>query len=310
MADVIVAGSINMDVVASVARHPLPGETVAGTDLRHVPGGKGANQAVAAVRAGATVRLVGAVGDDAFGDDLTRFLEGSGVDVGRVRRLPGVSTGVALIAVDADGQNTIVVVPGANAGVDAPAVRDCGAMPGDVLVAQYEIPPESVVAFFAHGRDVGATCVLNPAPAAPAPAGLLALVDVLVVNETELATLSGTSITAGSPVAVVAGALRALREQGLAGSAAAVVTRGAQGVVALLDDRTIEVAGHEVRAVDATGAGDCFVGWLAARLAAGSPVEPALEQANAAAALCVTRPGAGPSMPSRPEVEQFRSRRG
>ena len=297
MADVIVAGSINMDVVASVARHPLPGETVAGTDLRHVPGGKGANQAVAAVRAGATVRLVGAVGDDAFGDDLTRFLEGSGVDVGRVRRLPGVSTGVALIAVDADGQNTIVVVPGANAGVDAPAVRDCGAMPGDVLVAQYEIPPESVVAFFAHGRDVGATCVLNPAPAAPAPAGLLALVDVLVVNETELATLSGTSITAGSPVAVVAGALRALREQGLAGTAAAVVTRGAQGAV-------------EVRAVDATGAGDCFVGWLAARLAAGSPVEPALEQANAAAALCVTRPGAGPSMPSRPEVEQFRSRRG
>lgn len=306
MSAVIVAGSINMDVVASVARHPRPGETVAGADLRHVPGGKGANQAVAAAQAGATVRLVGAVGDDAFGDELTRFLSDAGVDVGQVRRLSGVSTGVALIAVDAGGQNTIVVVPGANAGVDGPAARAAGATQGDVLVAQYEIPPDSVMELFAHGRDVGATCVLNPAPAAPAPAGLLALVDVLVVNETELATLSGEPITAASSAADLAGALRALREQGLAGTA--VVTRGAQGAVALVDDRTVEVAGHPVRAVDTTGAGDCFVGWLAAQLAAGAPVGPALEQANAAAALCVTRPGAGPSMPTRAEVERFSRR--
>lgn len=290
------AGSINMDIVALAARHPLVGETVAGRELRYFPGGKGANQAVAAARAGAGVRMLGAVGADAFGGELIDFLRSSGVGVDDVVTRDGAS-GTALIVVADDGENTIVVVPGANGTVDEGAVTGAKVEAGDVLLSQYEIPLDSVAAFFTAGRDAGTTCILNPAPACPTPPGLLELVDVLILNETELALLAGVEIDGGSSRGEIVEAIEAL---GLSG--VVIATLGARGAIAVVGDRQIDVAGHDVAAVDTTGAGDCFVGSFAAQLAAGETINAALEYANAAAALCVTKAGAGPSMPTNAEV--------
>jgi ribokinase len=287
---VLVAGSINMDVVAMVDRHPAPGETVPGLAVRFSPGGKGANQAVAAARAGAAVTMLGAVGSDPWGAELTAFLASAGVDVAQVARRPGVATGTALVVVALGGENSIVVVPGANGTVDEDVVGSVTPVTGDVLVAQHEVPAEATAAFLAGGKAAGATCVLNAAPARPVSPGVLAAVDVLVVNEVELAALSGGS-----------GDVAALRALGFGGCA--VVTLGAAGAVALDGKRVVRVAGRAVEAVDTTGAGDCFVGSLAAELAARAPLEDALAYANAAAALSVQRPGAGPSVPQRHEVE-------
>lgn len=299
MADVVVAGSINMDIVASTQRHPLPGETISGTDLAYFPGGKGANQAVASARAGANVRMVGAVGSDAFGPELLAFLRSSGVDVTDIETREG-PTGTALIVVAADGENTIVVVPGANGTVDEATATRPKLTKGDVLVSQHEIPQDSVAAFFKAGQKVGATCILNPAPARPTPVELLALVDVLILNETELALLSGVEIDGGSSRAEIVSAIESL---GLTG--AVVATLGSRGALAVVGDRQIDVEGYEVTAVDTTGAGDCFVGSFAAQLTTGSTIDEALEYANAAAALCVTKPGAGPSMPTHTDVTSF-----
>lgn len=306
MADVVVAGSINMDVVASAPRHPQPGETITGTNLRYFPGGKGANQAVASVRAGVTVRMVGVVGDDDFGTEAVRFLDDAGVDTRSVQRRTGPPTGAALIVVTTSGENTIVVVPGANGTLDEYAVGAAQGSRGDVFVTQYETPLSTAVAFFAHGREVGATCVLNPAPATPTSPELLELVDVLVLNETELALLSGQPITADSSDSEIADAVGNLHDSGLSG--AAVATLGARGALAITQEGVLRVDGHHVTVVDTTGAGDCFVGSLAAELASRSPIPTALDFANAAAGLCVTRAGAGPSMPTRPEVNTFRSK--
>lgn len=304
MPDVVVAGSINMDVVASVLRHPRPGETVTAAGLERFPGGKGANQAVAAARAGATVRMLGAVGDDADGADMVRFLDEAGIDTGLVDVRAGAPTGTALVVVTATGENTIVVVPGANAGVDEEAVLRAGVREGDVLVTQYETPRPATLALLRHG----AMCIVNPAPAEPTPPELLELVDILVVNETELAVLSGRDVPEHASAEVVAaavGELQAARFSGLA-----ITTLGARGVVAVTTEGPRPVAGHEVEAIDTTGAGDCFVGSLAAEVSRGVPVLPAIEHANAAAALGVTRPGAGPSMPARAEVDAFREASG
>jgi ribokinase len=299
MAKVIVAGSINMDVVASAARHPRPGETVAGRDLAFHAGGKGANQAVAAAQAGARTVMIGRLGADAFGEQLHRFLDEHAVDTARVARVKDVTSGTAVIVVDDRGENTIVVVPGAN-GLLAPAdVEPAPATDGDVLLSQFETPLETVEAFFSGGRAAGATTVLNPAPARRLPDSLGAQVDVLVVNETELGYLVGAALSAGTARSDVVAAARRLR----AGpDQVVVVTLGAAGAVAFAGDRVVEVPGRRVDAVDTTGAGDCFVGSFGARLAAGDTLEQSLQFANAAASLCVQRPGAAPSMPAAEEV--------
>jgi ribokinase len=307
MPDVVVAGSINMDVVASAPRHPQPGETITGTGLAHFPGGKGANQAVAAARAGVTSRMVGAIGDDAAGSDMLRFLDGAGVDTRAVERRAGTPTGTALIVVDASGENTIVMVPGANGTLDEATVTGAGAKAGDVLVAQYETPQATTTAFFRHGRDIGSTCLLNPAPATPTPPELLGLVDILVLNETELALLSTSHIDADTSDAEIVDAVNTLFGIGLTGIA--VVTLGARGGLVVNGAGVLRVEGHPVDVVDTTGAGDCFVGSLAAEIAGGTSMQPALNFASAAAALCVTKPGAGPSMPTRAEVEGFLAER-
>ena len=298
-AQVIIAGSINMDVVARAPRHPLIGETILGRELRFLPGGKGANQAVAAAKLGARVRLIGKLGQDGFGDDLERFLTAQAVDLRHLRRTTAASTGTALIVVADSSDNTIVIVPGANDCLDPDDLVEVEIRSGDVLVSQFEIPAKTIERFFASGRSAGARTILNPAPAKRGLDDLLSLADVLVVNETELAFLLGLDQPASLPTAAIADharRLRTSREQIL------VVTLGANGALALAGDQVIEVPGRQVEAIDTTGAGDCFVGALAARLAGGAALANALHYANLAASLCVQRLGAGTSMPTAGEV--------
>lgn len=292
MARVVVVGSINMDVVARAPRHPTVGETVLGTTLALVPGGKGANQAVAASRLGAPTELVGRLGTDAFGDILLDFLAAEKMGLEGVRRVNGVATGTALIVVGDGGDNTIVVVPGANHGLTTADVEDMPVEPGDVVVVQYELPLEVVHAVLTRARRNGARTVLNPAPAQPSRPELLALADFVVLNEGELALLCGAD-------EVIPG-LRSLRRRP---QQVLVATLGAHGAIALVGDHVVAVPGLDVPAVDTTGAGDCFVGALAASLCSWADVEEAVHFANLAASLAVQRAGAGTGMPYLADVE-------
>ncbi|UPJ60853.1 ribokinase [Bradyrhizobium sp. 192] len=297
MGRVFVAGSINMDVVATADRHPRVGETVAGREVLYFPGGKGANQAVAASRLGAKTTLIGRLGKDSFGAELRTFLGAQGIDLGAVRDAD-THTGTAIITVAAS-DNTIVVIPGSNALVGADDVADVPLTKGDVAVSQFEIPLPTITAFFRRAREAGVVTVLNPAPAQKMSSELLALVDILVLNETELGFLAGSELSDSDEAARiidVAQKLQARADQTIC------VTLGRRGVLALAGREEIAVPGRAVRAVDTTGAGDCFVGALAAQLADGAPVPAALAFANAAASISVQRMGAGPSMPTAAEV--------
>jgi ribokinase len=298
MGRVFVAGSINMDVVATADRHPKVGETVAGQAVHYFPGGKGANQAVAAAKLGASTTLIGRLGADAFGQQLRTFLTAQGVDLALVQDTPAIHTGTAIITV-ADADNTIVVVPGANALVSAEDVAAPALAKGDVAVSQFEIPLPTISAFFKRARAAGATTILNPAPAFACGPELLALVDVLVLNETELGFLANTELHDSDEPARFVEAARLLQTDA---NAIICVTLGKRGVLALVNGEVSLIAGHPVKAVDTTGAGDCFVGALAAQLACGAAVRDALTYANAAASISVQRMGAAPSMPTAAEV--------
>jgi ribokinase len=295
---VFVVGSINMDVVATADRHPRSGETVTGEELQFLPGGKGANQAVAAHRAQAETRLVGRLGEDHFADQLEAFLRDAGLNLDYVEREPKLPTGTALVTV-AGSQNTIVVVPGANGALGPRDVQALPMAPGDVVVAQLEVPVETVEAALRHGRKEGATTVLNPSPVMPFSPELLGLADVLVVNETELAFLGDAQTDASEGEGDIVGAARGLRARD---SQVIVTTLGSDGAVAFDGDEVIRIEGRRVDAVDSTGAGDCFTGNLAAELSRKAPVPAALATANVAASLCVQSFGAGPSMPRLAEV--------
>ena len=298
MSRVFVAGSINMDVVATADRHPRPGETVPGSELDFSEGGKGANQAVAASRAGAETVMVGRLGDDDFGRRLEAFLSGEGLDMEHVASESRLPTGTAVVTV-ADSESTIVVVPGANAALTPAHVQTLPVEAGDVLVAQFEISLETVEAALRRAHERGAAAILNPAPALECEPRLLDLADVLVVNETELAFLApGAAESLESRDAL----LDAARELRSGESQTVVVTLGKAGALALDREEVIEIDGRRVDPVDATGAGDCFVGSLAARLTAGDPLRAALATANVAASLCVQSSGAGVSMPTLEEV--------
>ncbi|MFK4384363.1 ribokinase [Bradyrhizobium sp. USDA 223] len=298
MGRVFVAGSINMDVVATADRHPRVGETVAGRQVLYFPGGKGANQAVAASRLGARTTLIGRLGRDSFGTELKAFLGEQGIDLGYVVETAEAHTGTAIITV-AEADNTIVVVPGANGLVGADDVKVVPLLKGDVAVSQFEIPLPAIAAFFDRARAAGAVTVLNPAPAQKMPGELLALVDILVLNETELGFLAGSELSDDDEAAKiidVARKLQARQDQTIC------VTLGKRGVLALAGREEISVAGRVVKALDTTGAGDCFVGALAAQLADGAALRDSLRFANAAASISVQRMGAGPSMPTAAEV--------
>ena len=283
--DVCVMGSANLDLVARTVRLPGPGETVMGTDFAEHPGGKGLNQAVAAARAGASVAFVGAVGDDNAGDVLVGVLATDHIDASGVRRVDS-PTGRALIGVSADAENSIIVVPGANACAVADDIPSCR-----VMLVQLEVPLAQVALALGRGRAGGAVTVLNPAPAAALDDDLVALCDVIVPNEHEVELLGGVQ--------------RLLA----AGAGAVVVTRGAHGADVHTADRH-RVEGHGVAhvaplpvvPVDSTGAGDSFCGALVARLAAGDGLLAAARFAAAAGALATTRHGAVPSIPTHAEI--------
>jgi ribokinase len=301
MGRVFVAGSINMDVVATAGRHPKVGETVAGQAVHYFPGGKGANQAVAAAKLGASTALIGRLGTDAFGRQLRTFLAAQGVDLALVKDTADVHTGTAIITV-ADADNTIVVVPGANARVSAEDVAAPVLAKGDIAVSQFEIPLPTIEAFFKRARGAGATTILNPAPAFTCGPQLLELVDVLILNETELGFFANTELHDSDEPARFVEAARRLRT---GANGIICVTLGKRGVLALANGEASMIAGRDVKAVDTTGAGDCFVGAVAAKLAGGAAIRDALAYANAAASISVQRMGAAPSMPTAAEVDEI-----
>jgi ribokinase len=297
MLDILVVGSLNADLVVRVPRFPAPGETISGGDLLTLPGGKGANQAVAAARLGGNVAMLGRVGDDQFGkmlvDNLLRFQ----VDVSRV--LPSSSpTGTAVVVVDENGQNSIVLSAGANGTVTPQDIEM--APKAKIMLIQLEIPLESVLAAARWGKKEGMFVILNPAPAQPLPDELVATVDLIVPNEIELSLLTGLPV---SDYDTAQAALRALQARG---ARQVIVTMGERGALALMDaDSGYFVAAHSVKVVDTTAAGDAFIGGLALALARDTLFPAALEYANACGALAVTRSGAQPSLPTAAEVQQF-----
>jgi ribokinase len=306
MGRVFVAGSINMDVVATADRHPRIGETVAGNAVLYFPGGKGANQAVAAVKLGAPTTLIGRIGQDAFGEALKAFLDTQGIDLGFVRETNEAHTGTAIITV-ANADNTIVVVPGANAFVSLADVDTPALAKGDVAVSQFEIPLPTIRAFFKRARAAGATTILNPAPVIAFDADMLDLVDILILNESELGCLTKTELRDTDAAARFVAAARSLPT---GNDKIICVTLGQRGVLALINDEPVIIPGRTVKAIDTTGAGDCFVGAVASQLAQGKSIRAALDFANVAASICVQRMGAAPSMPTAPEVTAVLSTRG
>jgi ribokinase len=300
---VVVVGSVNSDVTARVGTLPRPGETVAGSDLRLLPGGKGANQAVAAARAGARVRLVGALGNDELARTPREFLAAEGLDLTGLVTVDGPA-GTALILVDADGENVIVIIPGANATVDSQRVGALDLGPRDVVLLQNEIPEPANLAAARRARECGARSVLNLAPYRDTGAELLETVDVLVLNETEYAALSrrwGPGVSGPAvPVDTVGSSGADLNRPG---NGDVVVTVGAAGVRARVNGNPIAVPAYNVPVLDTTGAGDCFCGAFGAALAAGHASDAALRFATAAAAVAVQRYGAAPAMPTRAEIE-------
>jgi ribokinase len=298
---IVVVGSSNTDMIVKLSHLPKPGETVSGGAFSTAAGGKGANQAVAAARAGAEVRLVARVGDDSFGEQAIAGFVGDGIDVSHVVRNPAAPSGVALIFVDDGGENCIAVAPGANAtltpeDVDAAKELITGA---DVMVMQLETPIESVERAAALAREHGVRVILNPAPARPLNDELLANVSILTPNESEAELLTGIQVEDDESAAAAARALVAR------GVDTVILTLGSRGAYVYEAGSGELVPGFEVEAVDTTAAGDVFNGSLAVGLAEGKPLTEAVRFANAAAALSVTKLGAQPSAPTRSEIESF-----
>ena len=291
---VAVVGSLNLDLVIRVAELPGPGETVTGGDLFRNPGGKGANQAVAAARLGRRVAMVGRVGDDEAGRVLLGSLEADAVDTSQVKVLDGVPSGTAFITVSEDGENQIVVSPGANARLTAGDVAAAKAALGGAAVTllQLEVPLAAVAA---AARTAGGTVVLNPAPVRDLPAELLADVDVLVPNRVELAQLAEGAV----PESVA----EAVRLAGRLPARAVVVTLGADGCLVVEDGDAAHVPAVPIRAVDSTAAGDAFCGGLADALAGGASLQEAARRAVRVAAAACLRPGAQASLPTPADLE-------
>jgi len=298
---VFVLGSINLDAVARVDDLPRPGETVAGRSLELFPGGKGANQAVAAARMGAPTRLMGAVGRDDSGPGLKTKLAGYGVQVADVLELPGIPTGQAHVWVASSGENMIVVTSGANAAITPQHVTATPLEGQRILLSQLESPAQAIEALFRAGAAKGALRMLNAAPALPQGAALFPLVDILILNQTELAAYAKLD---QEPVRLEE-VSRASRKLMSRPDQVVIVTLGAAGVACIRRDEAFLIEGRKVKAVDTTGAGDCFCGALAACLSINMDLREAVEMANAAAALSVQKSGAAPSMPSKREVEAF-----
>lgn len=293
---ITIFGSVNLDLIGGVERLPRPGETVPGNVFRTAPGGKGANQALAAARAGGSVRMVGAVGEDDFAAPALELLQAGRVDLASIRRVEG-ATGVALILVDRAGENVIAVMPGANGAL---RVEDAEAIPfaaDDVLLLQLEVPVEAIIAAARRAKAAGAKVLLNYAPFRADALPALPHVTHLVVNESECALIAAALDIEAASVTDQA------TELGLRLGASVIATLGKDGVFAVEDGRIEMAAALPVQAVDTVGAGDTFCGYLAAALAEDMPLGAALALASAAGSLACTKSGAQPAIPARADVQ-------
>jgi ribokinase len=297
---VVVAGSLNMDLVLRVRHLPAAGETVHGHGFAMCGGGKGANQAIAAARLGAGVAMIGCVGADDFGRTLHASLVDDGVAVDFVSQCPGVATGVATILVDDQGQNCIALAPGANARLSPAHIDAAGALiaQAGLLILQLEVPLQTTLHAIATAAASHVAVLLNPAPALHLPDFAWHLVDYLVPNETEATSLSGVVVRDPASAAQAADILRAR------GVPNVLITLGAQGVFIASESRRLHLPARRVEVADTTAAGDAFIGGLAAGLDEGRTLEDAARLGMSAAGLCVTRHGAQPALPRRHELKE------
>ncbi|MGF6318800.1 ribokinase [Pseudomonas frederiksbergensis] len=302
-AKVVVIGSLNMDLVTRASRLPRGGETLIGESFATVSGGKGANQAVAAARLGAQVSMVGCVGNDAYGEALREALLAEQIDCQAVSTVED-SSGVALIVVDDNSQNAIVIVAGANGALTPEVIDrfDAVLQAADVIICQLEVPDATVGHALKRGRELGKTVILNPAPASrPLPADWYAAIDYLIPNESEASALSGLPVDSLSTAETAAAGLIAM------GAGKVIITLGSQGSLFADGQRFEHFPAAKVKAVDTTAAGDTFVGGFAAALAAGKSEADAIRFGQVAAALSVTRAGAQPSIPTLSDVQAFKA---
>ena len=302
-AKVVVVGSLNMDLVTRASRLPKGGETLIGESFSVVSGGKGANQAVAAARLGAQVSMIGCVGRDAYGDALRAALLAERIDCQAVSTVDG-SSGVALIVVDDNSQNSIVIVPGANGALTVEQLKrfDPVLQAADLLICQLEVPDATVGHALKRGRELGKIVILNPAPASRAlPAHWYGSIDYLIPNESEAAALSGVAVDSLDTAQAAATKLIAM------GAGKVIITLGAQGSLFADGNSFQHFPAPSVKAVDTTAAGDTFVGGFAAALAAGKGEAEAIRFGQVAAALSVTRAGAQPSIPALSDVQAFQA---
>ncbi len=297
-APIIVVGSLNMDLVMRTPRVPVGGETLTGHEFSTLPGGKGANQAVACARLGARVAMIGQVGQDSFGKTLCDGLAADGVDIRGVRQDSSIGTGVAMILVEDIGQNRIVLAPGANGTLSPSDMDACVPVlqQAAMLIVQLEVPLPVVQRAMEIAHAAGVPVLLNPGPAVPLPDSWWSKIDILVPNETEASLLSGITV---NDVDSAFSAARVLRQRGVA---SVLITLGANGVISVNKDGEHHHPAHVVKAVDTTAAGDTFIGGLAAGLAEGLCLDEAIALGQRASALCVSRHGAQPSIPWRREL--------
>jgi ribokinase len=297
---ILVVGSVNMDLVVRCPRQPAPGETLRGSDFRSVPGGKGANQAVAAARLGVSTALIGRVGRDGFGEALLQGLMTNGVDITHVAGDEEAASGVALILVDPAGQNSIVVAPGANGRLAPEHLEEASSMFAwaDAVLVQLEVSPATVERALALARRGGALAVLDAGPASPLPGEVLALADIVSPNESEALALTGIEVSDAQSAHDAAARLREL------GARTVVLKLGSQGAYLASDEVSRHLPAFPVDPVDTTAAGDAFTAALALAVASGEPLPEAVRHANAAGAAATLRYGAQPSMPTPAEIAQ------
>ena len=300
MSDILVVGSLNADLVIRTPRFPQPGETISGEDLQVIPGGKGANQAVAASRLGANVSMLGRVGKDNFGDFLLDNLKSNNVDAQLVQR-DDSSTGTATIIVDADGQNSIVLSAGANGKVSSLDVDHASFSSFSLLLLQLEIPTPTVLSAAKRAKEYGLTVILNPAPAKNIPDELISLTDFIIPNETELSLLTDQTV---NDTASAEKAAKLLIERG---PKTVIVTLGSNGALVVTKELTQHIPAFNVDVVDTTAAGDAFIGGFATALLANKSLENAVRYGCATGALATIKFGAQPSLPTKEEVERLMS---
>lgn len=288
-----------MDVVSQVEKHPRPSETIKGKDFSYIPGGKGANQAIAAHRLGGEVLMLGKVGQDAFGETLLQFFKKEGMNTNSIAVSKEITTGAAFVAVDDSSENVIYVSGGANDNLAPADAKHVEIEKGDIVSATLETPIETTEQLFTEARKIGAKTILNAAPAILDASVLFPITDYLIVNETELSVFAQTEIPKTREEVIQA--MKKLQKS----VKNIIATLGSKGAIALIEEEVITLDGHKVKAIDATAAGDCFVGAFAVALQNDKMLKQAMSFANAAAAISVQRLGASSSLPRIDEVKNF-----